>query len=75
MAAAVGRWSGRCDVRDAGPGLTELERASNTLADKARAIPGLVDVDTSLRIGKPEMSVRLDRPKAADLGVQIVRCG
>jgi HAE1 family hydrophobic/amphiphilic exporter-1 len=54
-----------------GPDLRTLERASNTLAEKARAVPGLVDVDTSLRVGKPEMSVRLDRPKAADLGVQI----
>ena len=54
-----------------GPSLAELERASNSLADTARSIPGLVDVDTSLRVGKPEMAVRLDRPKAADLGVQI----
>ena len=54
-----------------GPSLAELERASNTLAERARSIPGLVDVDTSLRIGKPEISVRLDRPKAADLGVQV----
>jgi hydrophobic/amphiphilic exporter-1 (mainly G- bacteria), HAE1 family len=54
-----------------GPSLAELERASNTLADKARQIPGLVDVDTSLRVGKPEMAVKLDRPKAADLGVQM----
>ncbi|HKH73848.1 MAG TPA: efflux RND transporter permease subunit [Vicinamibacterales bacterium] len=54
-----------------GPDLQILERASNALAAKARSIPGLVDVDTSLRVGKPEMSVRLDRPKAADLGVQI----
>ena len=30
-----------------------------------------MDVDTTLNAGKPEMSVRLDRPKAADLGVQI----
>jgi HAE1 family hydrophobic/amphiphilic exporter-1 len=54
-----------------GPRLDELQRASNTLAERARAIPGLVDVDTSLRVGKPEVSVRLDRPKAADLGVQV----
>src|SRR5215204_2278052 len=54
-----------------GPDLQILERASNALAAKARSIPGLVDVDTSLRVGKPEMSVRLGRPKAADLGVQI----
>jgi len=54
-----------------GPRLDELQRASNQLAEQARRIPGLVDVDTSLRTGKPEVSVRLDRPKAADLGVQL----
>jgi hydrophobic/amphiphilic exporter-1 (mainly G- bacteria), HAE1 family len=54
-----------------GPSLAELERASNSLANTARSIPGLVDVDTSLRVGKPEMAVKLDRPKASDLGVQI----
>src|SRR4029078_11045632 len=36
-----------------------------------REIPGLVDVDTTLRTGKPEVSVRLDRPKAAELRVQL----
>ena len=67
------RWAGQGDIQFVmqGPSLAELERASNTLADRAKSIPGLVDVDTSLRIGKPEMSVRLDRPKAADLGVQV----
>jgi hydrophobic/amphiphilic exporter-1 (mainly G- bacteria), HAE1 family len=54
-----------------GPSLVELERASNALAKSATTIPGLVDIDTSLRVGKPEISVRLDRPKAADLGVQV----
>jgi HAE1 family hydrophobic/amphiphilic exporter-1 len=54
-----------------GPDLRTLERASSALAESTRSIPGLVDVDTSLRVGKPEMSVRLDRPKAADLGVQV----
>jgi HAE1 family hydrophobic/amphiphilic exporter-1 len=54
-----------------GPDLRVLERASSQLAAKAATIPGVVDVDTSLRSGKPEMSVRLDRPRAADLGVPI----
>jgi HAE1 family hydrophobic/amphiphilic exporter-1 len=54
-----------------GPELDRLEKYSNALLDKARAIPGLVDVDTTLNAGKPEMSVYLDRPKASDLGVQI----
>jgi len=54
-----------------GPDLKQLERYSEQLREKALAIPGLVDVDTTLNAGKPEMSVLLDRPKAADLGVSI----
>ena len=34
-------------------------------------VPGAVDVDTSMNVGKPELSIQVDRPKAADLGVQI----
>ena len=54
-----------------GPDLKQLEKFSAELRVKALEIPGLVDVDTSLNAGKPEMSVLLDRPKAADLGVSI----
>jgi hydrophobic/amphiphilic exporter-1 (mainly G- bacteria), HAE1 family len=54
-----------------GPDLKQLEQYSAQLREKALAIPGLVDVDTTLNAGKPEMSVLLDRPKAADLGVSI----
>ena len=54
-----------------GPELDQLEKYSEALRLKARAIAGLVDVDTTLNAGKPEMSVYLDRPKASDLGVQI----
>ena len=54
-----------------GPNLDDLERYSQALRDKVAAIPGLVDVDTSLNLGKPELSVHIDRPKAADLGVSI----
>ena len=54
-----------------GPDLDQLEKYSEALLAKARTIPGLVDVDTTLNAGKPEMSVLLDRPKAADLGVQV----
>jgi HAE1 family hydrophobic/amphiphilic exporter-1 len=54
-----------------GPDLDQLEKYSEALKEKAKTIPGLVDIDTSLNAGKPEMSVLLDRPKAADLGVQV----
>src|SRR5262249_49626236 len=32
-------------------------------------IPGMVDVDTTLRMNKPELQVAIDRDRAADLGV------
>ena len=44
--------------------------AAHLLA-KVKTIPGVVDADTSLNDGKPELSVRIDRAKAADLGVQL----
>ncbi|MDI9569847.1 MAG: efflux RND transporter permease subunit [Pseudomonadota bacterium] len=34
-------------------------------------LPGIVDVDTSLEAGKPELRVIIDRDKAADLGVGV----
>jgi HAE1 family hydrophobic/amphiphilic exporter-1 len=54
-----------------GPDLKSLERYSQALRTSVQSIPGLVDVDTTLNAGKPELSVYLDRPKAADLGVPI----
>ncbi len=54
-----------------GPDLQKLDTYSRQVVEKIRAIKGVVDVDTSLNAGKPEMSVQVDRPKAADLGVQI----
>ena len=54
-----------------GPDLRQLQTQSERMVAKTKEIPGLVDVDTNLNTGKPEWSVRLDRPKAADMGVQI----
>ncbi|MFN8062214.1 MAG: efflux RND transporter permease subunit [Vicinamibacterales bacterium] len=54
-----------------GPDLAALEGFSARLVDEVKAMPGLVDVDTTLNAGKPELSVNVDRPKAADMGVAI----
>ena len=54
-----------------GPDLKALERFAGAVAATAKKEPGVVDVDTSLNVGKPELSVSLDRLKAADLGVQV----
>src|SRR5207253_7385656 len=41
------------------------------LVERVKGVRGVVDVDTSMNVGKPELSVHVDRPKAADMGVQI----
>src|SRR3954454_13602498 len=54
-----------------GPDLGKLEQYAAAVSTAARNQPGVVDVDTSLNTGKPELSVHLDRLKASDLGVQV----
>ena len=46
-----------------------LVRGMDTLTATARTIPGLLNVDTDLRVTKPELVVNLDRDRAEDLGV------
>ncbi len=54
-----------------GPDLVQLDKISRQLVDRVKTIPGVVDMDTSMNVGKPELSVQVDRSKAADLGVQV----
>ncbi|MBI3681215.1 MAG: efflux RND transporter permease subunit [Acidobacteria bacterium] len=52
-----------------GPELEALSRYSEQMRLAALEIPGMVDVDTSLRVNKPELRVAIDRDRAADFGV------
>lgn len=54
-----------------GPDPATLDRLANELTVALRSVPGAVDVDNSLIVGKPEARVSIDRDRAADLGVQI----
>ncbi len=54
-----------------GPDLDQLEKYADVLMQKLKAVPGAVDADTNLVVGKPELGVRIDRPKAGDLGVRV----
>jgi HAE1 family hydrophobic/amphiphilic exporter-1 len=54
-----------------GPDLSKLEEYADKVVAEARQVPGTVDLDTSLNVGKPELSVYIDRLKAADLGVKV----
>ena len=54
-----------------GPDLNELENLSKQILAEMKQIPGLVDQDTTLNIGTPEIHLQIDRAKAADLGVRV----
>ncbi len=48
-----------------------LQRYAKQITEEFSRLPGIVDVDTSLEQGKPEVKIYIDRDKAADLGVNI----
>lgn len=54
-----------------GRDLSELETYTRQVVNEFSKLPGIVDVDTSLETGKPEVRVFIDRDKASDLGVEI----
>ena len=57
----------------AGPDLDVLTAATPRIIERIKKeVPGAVDVDSTLVLGKPELGVFVDRERAADLGVQIV---
>ncbi|WP_019430663.1 efflux RND transporter permease subunit [Limnohabitans sp. Rim47] len=52
-----------------GPDQRELERLALGVMDKVRHIPGLVDLDSSVKANKPTIRVEVLRDSAADLGL------
>jgi HAE1 family hydrophobic/amphiphilic exporter-1 len=54
-----------------GPDLDRLQQYAGQLMERFRSLPGTTDVDSNMVVGKPELGVRIDRAKAADLGVRV----
>jgi multidrug efflux pump subunit AcrB len=54
-----------------GPELNKLEQYTKDILEKFRKVPGAVDVDSNLIVGTPEVKVRVDRERAANLGVDV----
>ncbi len=53
----------------------QLESLVDSLVERARAYPGMVNVDTDLRLNKPRLAIDVDRQKAADVGVDVETIG
>ena len=55
----------------AGPDLKQLAAYGEELIARARSEGGIVDLDTTLSLRKPEVQVVIDREAASDLGVPV----
>jgi len=54
-----------------GPELARLDQYAVKIKQRLAQLPGVVDLDSSYEQGKPEIRVRINRDKAADLGVSV----
>ena len=54
-----------------GPDMAKISSYADALLAKLKTIPGVVDADSSLILGKPELRAHIDRKKATDLGVNV----
>jgi HAE1 family hydrophobic/amphiphilic exporter-1 len=52
-----------------GPDIVALSNYADDLVERSKALGGIVDADTTLKLNKPELRVLIDRDRAADLGV------
>ncbi len=59
------------DYSIVGPDAKIMAKFSEALRQKVKDIPGIVDVDSTLRLDKPEVLVDIDRERAASLGVSV----
>ena len=58
-----------------GPDLDVLDGLADQIISEMQKVPGLVDVNTTYDPEKPEISVMIDRERAADLGVSARELG
>jgi len=54
-----------------GSNLKTLAETSQTLVNRARQLPQLINLDTNLKLNKPEIELRVDRQQAANLGISM----
>ncbi|MDR2638049.1 MAG: efflux RND transporter permease subunit [Zoogloeaceae bacterium] len=53
----------------------DLAGVTEAFLDEIRKHPGFTNIDTDLRLNKPELNVHVDRERAADLNVQVETVG
>ena len=71
QAISTGMSAARIQMALQGPDLDKLSEYATKITGELRKVPGSVDVDNTLVIGKPELEAAIERDRAADLGVSV----
>lgn len=58
-----------------GPTYDKLDAVAAQFVDRARLYAGMVNADSDLKLDKPQISVQVNREKAADVGVDVDEIG
>jgi HAE1 family hydrophobic/amphiphilic exporter-1 len=66
----IGGGSFEIDFVLRGPDLVALAAYGEQLRERSQQLGGIVDVDTTLKLDRPELRVEIDRDRAADLRVE-----
>jgi HAE1 family hydrophobic/amphiphilic exporter-1 len=61
------------EIQFRGPDVDQLVTIASQATQRLSDIPGLTDLDISLRPGQPEAQVRIDRTKATNLGLSVAQ--
>ncbi|HXV20076.1 MAG TPA: efflux RND transporter permease subunit [Desulfuromonadales bacterium] len=53
----------------------ELQKLTEAMLEEARQWPGFLNLDTDLKLNKPQLSVQVDREKTVDVGAEVAVVG
>jgi len=53
----------------------ELQKLTEAVLEEARQWPGFLNLDTDLKLNKPQLSVQVDRDKTVDVGAEVAVVG
>ena len=70
-----GRGAGRFSMVLGGPNYPDLAQWRDRMLARIGEYPGLIDADSDYKETRPQMRIRIDRARAADLGVSMQQIG
>jgi HAE1 family hydrophobic/amphiphilic exporter-1 len=71
--ALFGTGGSPIEINIYGSDLDVLDTISSTVVEKISTVDGMEDIDKSLKKSKPELHVRVDREKAAKMGLSVAQ--